>query len=60
MTSTPYRSHINLAGDGGGDEGGPAFLQQVDGALGCGGAPTSKSAFGGVRRRWTVQVHRSG
>ncbi len=27
-------AHINLARDGGGDEGGAAFLQQVDGALG--------------------------
>jgi hypothetical protein len=27
---------INLAGDGGGNQGGPAFLQQVNGALGFG------------------------
>lgn len=30
-------AHVNLAGDGGGDQRGPAFLQQVDGALGFGG-----------------------
>ena len=28
---------VDLTGDGGGDEGGAAFLQQVNGALGFGG-----------------------
>ena len=30
-------AHVDLAGDGGGDQGGAAFLEQVDGALGFGG-----------------------
>ena len=30
-------AHVDLAGDGGGDQRGAAFLQQVDGALGFGG-----------------------
>ena len=29
-------AHVDLAGDGGGNQGGPAFLQQVDGSLGFG------------------------
>ena len=32
-----FPSYINWAGDGGGDEGGAAFLQQVNGPLGFGG-----------------------
>jgi len=31
------RSYIDLAGDGGGDQRGAAFLQEVDGALGFDG-----------------------
>jgi hypothetical protein len=31
------RADVDLAGDGGGDEGGAAFLEEVDGALGFGG-----------------------
>ena len=30
-------AHVDLAGDGSGDQGGAAFLQQVDGSLGFGG-----------------------
>ena len=30
-------AHVDLAGDGGGDQGGAAFLEQVDGTLGFGG-----------------------
>ena len=30
-------AHVDLPGDGGGDQRGPAFLQQVNGALGFGG-----------------------
>ena len=30
-------AHVDLAGDGGGEQRGPAFLQQVDGTLGFGG-----------------------
>ena len=29
-------AHVDLAGDGGGDQRGAAFLEQVDGALGFG------------------------
>jgi hypothetical protein len=29
-------ANIDLAGDGGGDQGGAAFLQEVDGVLGFG------------------------
>ena len=38
-------TNVNLAGDGGGDQGGPAFLQQVDGALGFGGEGVELSGF---------------
>ena len=34
--------HIDLAGDGGGDQRGAAFLEQVDGALGFGGEVFTK------------------
>ena len=30
-------AHVDLAGDGGGDQGGAAFLEQGDGVLGFGG-----------------------
>src|ERR1017187_6269356 len=36
---------INLAGDGGGNQGGPAFLQQVYGALGFGGERVELGSF---------------
>jgi hypothetical protein len=38
-------AHVNPAGDGGGDEGGAAFLQQVDGALGFGGESVELYGF---------------
>ena len=39
-------AHVILAGDGGGNQRGPAFLQQVDGALGFGGEGVELGGFG--------------
>jgi hypothetical protein len=44
-------THIDLAGDGGGDEGGPAFLEQVDGALGFGGEGGKRRSSRGPKAR---------
>ena len=38
--------HINLPGDGGGNERGAAFLQEVDGALRFGGEGVEFGGFG--------------
>jgi hypothetical protein len=39
-------AHINLPGDGGGDQRGAAFVQQVDGALRFGGEGVEFGEFG--------------
>ena len=36
---------VDLAGDGGGDQGGAAFVRQVDGALGFGGEGVELGKF---------------
>ena len=43
-TSVSYiSSHVDLAGDGGGDEGGAAFLEKLDGSFGLGDEAASTS-----------------
>ena len=44
--SVPARCGLDLAGDGGGDQRGPAFLQEVDGALGFGGEGVELGSLG--------------
>ena len=39
-------SNVDLAGDGGGDQSGAAFLQQLDPALGFGGEGVELCCFG--------------
>ena len=45
LSKRSVRTHVDLAGDGGGDQRSAAFLQQVDGALGFGGEGVKLGCF---------------